>query len=284
MTNVPYRSPQCGRTNGVELCYDIFGADDADPMLMIMGLGAQMIEWDEDFCRELAARGFRVIRFDNRDVGQSTTMSSPYKLTDMADDVVGLMDLLWTSAHVVGASMGGMIGQELVIGFPQRVCSLISIMSSTGNPQLPPLTPEVEAWLALPPPATHDEFITRFIQTLRMLRVGSFRRMSPRMLVAPSVRLPAVSIRPAPHDKSRPFSAAGTASRARVCQGTDAGDSRRRRSNDTPRPRPRYCGFDCGCQTADDRGYGSCTSEFDVAADCECHRKSLARGEEAKRS
>jgi pimeloyl-ACP methyl ester carboxylesterase len=175
MTNVPYQPPQFGTANGIELCYDIFGDDDAEPMLMIMGLGAQMIAWDDDFCRELAARGFRVIRFDNRDVGQSSTMSSPYELRDMVDDVVGLMDLLRIKlAHVVGASMGGMIAQELAITFPQRVRSLISIMSSTGNPALPPLSSEFLALLASPPPPTQEEFVSRFTQTWKMFRVGSF--------------------------------------------------------------------------------------------------------------
>src|ERR1700753_4054597 len=114
MINIPYRAAQWAHANGIELCYDIFGAEDAHPMIMIMGLGAQMIEWDEEFCRELAACGFRVIRFDNRDAGQSTWMSSPYTLTDMANDVVGLMDHLdLKSAHIVGASMGGAVAQEL---------------------------------------------------------------------------------------------------------------------------------------------------------------------------
>jgi pimeloyl-ACP methyl ester carboxylesterase len=116
MTNVPYRGDQFGYANGVELCYDIFGAKDAEPMILIIGLGAQMIEWDDDFCKELAARGFRIIRFDSRDVGRSTWLSSPYDLTDMAADVIGLMKLLQIkSAHVVGASTGGAIAQELAL-------------------------------------------------------------------------------------------------------------------------------------------------------------------------
>jgi pimeloyl-ACP methyl ester carboxylesterase len=175
MTNVPYQPPRFGSVNGIELCYDIFGRDDAEPMLMIMGLGAQMIEWDDDFCKELAARGFRVIRFDNRDVGQSSSMESPYELSDMVADAVGLMDLLRIKmAHVVGASMGGIIAQELAITFPQRVRSLISIMSTTGNPELPPLSSEVMALLTLPPPATREEFISRFTQIWKVFRVGIF--------------------------------------------------------------------------------------------------------------
>ena len=122
-----------------------------------MGLGAQMIHWDDDFCRQLAARGFRVIRFDNRDIGKSSQLTggkrltpfellklrflkipvaAPYKLIDMAKDTVGLMDVLGIkSAHLVGASMGGMIAQEVALSFPQRVRSLTSIMSTTGNPE-----------------------------------------------------------------------------------------------------------------------------------------------------
>ena len=184
------------RTNGVDLCYEIFGNPDAEPMLLIMGLGAQMILWDDEFCRELAARGFRVIRFDNRDIGMSSKMTggkplkplellklrflkipvaAPYRLGDMADDTVGLMDALGIkSAHLVGASMGGMIAQEIAISYPQRVRSLTSIMSTTGSPKVPPPTREASAMLMAPPPTTKEEFLTRFAQTWKVLRVGSF--------------------------------------------------------------------------------------------------------------
>src|SRR5258708_6904985 len=150
------------RANGIDLCYEIFGDASAEPMLLIMGLGGQMILWDDDFCRQLAARGFRVIRFDNRDIGKSSRMTggkrltpiellklrflkipvaAPYNLRDMAEDTVGLMDALGIkSAHLVGMSMGGMIAQEIAILFPQRVRSLTSIMSTTGNPRIPPPT------------------------------------------------------------------------------------------------------------------------------------------------
>jgi len=184
------------RTNGIELCYETFGADDAEPILLIMGLGAQMILWYDAFCEQLAERGFRVIRFDNRDIGQSTRLSggkpltmtellklrflgipvtATYKLRDMADDVVGLLDHLGIkSAHLVGASMGGMIAQELALSYPDRVRSLTSIMSSTGNPKLPQPTREAAALLLRPPPTTLDEYIARFKQTWKILRVGSF--------------------------------------------------------------------------------------------------------------
>jgi pimeloyl-ACP methyl ester carboxylesterase len=193
---VPHQPPQMARTNGVDLCYEIFGADDAEPMLLIMGLGAQMILWDDEFCREIAARGFRVIRFDNRDIGKSSRMTggkplkpvellklrflkipvaAPYRLRDMADDTIGLMDVLHIkSAHLVGASMGGMIAQEIAISYPQRVRSLTSIMSTTGNPKVPPPTREASAMLMAPPPTTKEEFLKRFAQTWKVLRVGSF--------------------------------------------------------------------------------------------------------------
>src|SRR6266436_7397538 len=159
-----HQPPRIARANGIELCYEIFGDAGAEPMLLIMGLGAQMIHWDDEFCRQLAARGFRVIRFDNRDIGKSSRMTggkrlgavellklrflkipvaAPYRLIDMAKDTIGLMDVLGIkSAHLVGASMGGMIAQEVAISFPQRVRSLTSIMSTTGNPKVPPPTRE----------------------------------------------------------------------------------------------------------------------------------------------
>jgi pimeloyl-ACP methyl ester carboxylesterase len=191
-----HQPPQIARANGIDLCYEIFGDPNAEPMLLIMGLGAQMIHWDDDFCRGLAARGFRVIRFDNRDIGKSSRLTggkrltavellklrflnmpvaAPYTLNDMAADVIGLMDALHVkSAHLVGASMGGMIAQEIAIAFPQRVRSLTSIMSTTGNPKLPQPTREAMALLMAPPPATKEEYFARHAQTWKILRGGSF--------------------------------------------------------------------------------------------------------------
>src|SRR5689334_20505685 len=134
----------------VTLCYETFG-DPTDPaILLIMGLGTQMIAWREDFCRQLVDRGFFVIRYDNRDCGKSTSMegapittrelitkrvkSPPYTLAEMADDAIGLLDHLGIDkAHIVGASMGGMIGQHVAMRYPARVLSLTSIMSTTGG-------------------------------------------------------------------------------------------------------------------------------------------------------
>jgi len=191
-----HQPPQIAHANGIDICYEIFGEPNAEPILLIMGLGAQMIHWDDDFCRQLAARGFRVIRFDNRDIGKSGKMTggkrlsalellklrflkipvaAPYKLRDMAEDVIGLMDVLGIkSAHVVGVSMGGMIAQEIAISFPQRLRSLTSIMSTTGDPKVPGPTREAAAVLMAPPPATKEEYFVRFAQTWKVLRVGSF--------------------------------------------------------------------------------------------------------------
>jgi pimeloyl-ACP methyl ester carboxylesterase len=143
--------------NGIELAYQEVGDPQGEPLLLIMGLATQMLAWDERFCTLLAERGFRVVRFDNRDVGHSTKIDSagtprrtdmllgrrqtaPYLLRDMAADTTALMDYLEIgSAHLVGASMGGMIAQTVAIRRPDRVRSLVSMMSSTGN-----------RWLGLP--------------------------------------------------------------------------------------------------------------------------------------
>jgi pimeloyl-ACP methyl ester carboxylesterase len=189
-------SHQFIKANGVELCFEVFGATDAEPLILIMGLGAQMIHWDDEFCEQLADRGFRVIRFDNRDIGKSSRMSggervtlpdllqahaagkpipAPYTLSDMANDVIGLMDgLAIDSAHVVGASMGGAIAQELAITYPRRLRSLTSIMATSGDPNLPPPTPEAVAVLMTPPPATRNEYIANFVRNWRVLRGPNF--------------------------------------------------------------------------------------------------------------
>jgi pimeloyl-ACP methyl ester carboxylesterase len=139
------------KVGDVELCYEAFGPEDGEPLLLIMGLGTQMLGWNDDFCAGLAERGYRVVRYDNRDIGRSTHFSehppptplqlvrrqkaaAAYTLEDMADDAAGLMTALgWDSAHVCGASMGGMIAQALAAGHPERVRSLSSIMSTTGS-------------------------------------------------------------------------------------------------------------------------------------------------------
>jgi pimeloyl-ACP methyl ester carboxylesterase len=164
--------------NGIEIAYDERGKPNNPAILLIMGLGTQMIAWPEELCDGLAARGFRVVRFDNRDIGLSTKFEgakpvnlttlflrafiglpvrSPYTLSDMARDAVGLMDRLGIDrAHVVGASMGGMIGQIVAAEHPARVRSLVSIMSTSGARGLPTAKSEAMAALRKPRPDARD--------------------------------------------------------------------------------------------------------------------------------
>ena len=162
------------KANGVELTWDEWGDASHEAILLIAGLGTQMIRWTAPFSQELAGRGYRVIRFDNRDAGCSTHLSHrappdfgelaaalmngqapdvPYTLYDMAADAVGLLDALSIDrAHVVGRSMGGMIAQIMASEHAGRVLSLTSIMSSSGNPALPRAAPDAMAMMAAPAP------------------------------------------------------------------------------------------------------------------------------------
>ncbi len=188
--------PAKAAANGIELCWDSFGDRGKPPLLLIMGLAAQMIAWDDEFCAQLARRGYWVVRFDNRDIGLSTRfdaaglpdvpaafmaamqgrpVQAPYLLRDMADDAVGLMDALGiASAHVVGASMGGAIGQTLAIHHPSRLRSLTSIMATTGEPGLPPPTPQATAVLFKPTPLDEAGYFESYAQTWKVLRAGRF--------------------------------------------------------------------------------------------------------------
>jgi pimeloyl-ACP methyl ester carboxylesterase len=175
------------KANGVELEYETLG-DPADPvLLLIMGLGGQLTTWPTEFCDRLAARGFRVVRYDNRDAGLSTifhdqpapplaevfagTAKVAYPLSAMSEDAVGLLDALGVDkAHIVGVSMGGMIAQQLVIDHPDRVLSLTSIMSTTGNPAVGQAAPEIAAALAAPaPPATREAAIEGALAMQRLI-------------------------------------------------------------------------------------------------------------------
>jgi pimeloyl-ACP methyl ester carboxylesterase len=170
--------PRAALPNGIEIEYDTFGSDEDPALLLVMGFTAQMISWDEEFCRRLADGGRYIIRFDNRDSGLSTTLDGvevdlgqvmtaamtdqplpevPYTLSDMAADAVGLLDHLGVErAHVVGASMGGMIAQTVAIEHPTRVASLISVMSMTGELEYGQATPEAMTVLVTPPPPDRD--------------------------------------------------------------------------------------------------------------------------------
>lgn len=175
---------------GLEICYQSLGPDEAPTCLLVMGLGAQMIVWPDGLVSELLDRGFRVVRYDNRDVGLSSKstgpvpdvaalmaahamgepISAPYSLSDMAADAVGLLDHLDVdSAHVVGASLGGMIGQHLAIEFGDRVHSLTSIMSTTGAPDVEEADDEALALLLTPAPTDRKAAIDHNVELSRAL-------------------------------------------------------------------------------------------------------------------
>jgi pimeloyl-ACP methyl ester carboxylesterase len=176
--------PQIFTDAGITLEYDTFGSPDDPAVVLIMGFTAQMISWPEEFCRQIAAAGRFVVRFDNRDCGLSTKFDGvevdlgavmtalfennpesirgtvPYTLSDMASDVAQLMDgLNIQRAHIIGASMGGMIGQTFAIEHPDRTLTLTSIMSMTGEVEYGQSTPEAQAALLTPPPSDRDGYI-----------------------------------------------------------------------------------------------------------------------------
>ena len=156
----------------VTLAYEELGDAGATPLLLIAGLGSQLISWHEPLCEMLAERGLRVIRFDNRDSGLSTHMDGPYSLEDMAADAAGLLDVLGIeSAHVVGISMGGMIAQALAYEHPERVRSLVSLMSTTGERAASQPTPAAREALMRPRSTTPDEAEERSLDWIRV--VGS---------------------------------------------------------------------------------------------------------------
>jgi len=167
--------------NGIRIEYETFGEPDMPALLLIIGLGDQLISWDEELCRRLARNGHYVIRFDNRDSGLSTkideagvpdimkiiqalmkgeTINPPYTIEDMAADAVGLMDALGIQkAHICGMSMGGMIAQTIALNYPARVLSLISIYSGTGDPQDPQPKPEAMQFLLTRAPTEREAYI-----------------------------------------------------------------------------------------------------------------------------
>ena len=182
------------KANGLEIEYEVAGDPSAAPLLLIMGLGGQLVMWDDKFVAALADRGHQVIRFDNRDVGLSTKFDGvpapspaqlmaadgerpqvPYLLSDMADDAAGLLEALGLeSAHVVGASMGGMIAQQLAISHPTRVRSLVSIMSTTGRRGQRRATPEAMARLMTPAPTEREAYLDRAVESQRIMAGSGF--------------------------------------------------------------------------------------------------------------
>jgi pimeloyl-ACP methyl ester carboxylesterase len=183
---------QIAPSNGIELCYQEIGDPNGQPLVLVMGLATQMIAWQEGLCRLLAERGYRVIRFDNRDIGRSTKLdwagvpskvdlllgrraSAPYLLRDMAKDTVGLLDHLEIGqAHVVGASMGGMIVQQMAIDHPGRLLSMTSIMSTTGNRRSGQPSLKTFGLLLGNPPLTRNQVITRGVKTFKVIGSPGF--------------------------------------------------------------------------------------------------------------
>lgn len=191
--------------NGITIEYESFGDTKAPVVLLIMGLGAQLTLWPIELCEALVVRGFRVIRFDNRDIGLSmkfdaagvpdmaalmmATMSGrkpeiAYSLEDMANDAVGLLDALGIArAHVVGASMGGMIAQLVAAHHPQRTLSLTSIMSTTGNPAIPPARPDAMAVLTNRPATSERETLVNFlVNAARVIGSPAYPAKAERLL------------------------------------------------------------------------------------------------------
>jgi pimeloyl-ACP methyl ester carboxylesterase len=171
---------------GITLCYETIGDDADPPLLLIMGLGMQLVGWPDDLCEMIAGRGFRVIRFDNRDAGKSTHMAGrpptpaqmlrrripqqSYTLADMAQDAAGLLrEIDAAPAHVVGASMGGMIGQTLAANHPEVVRSLTSIMSTTGNRWKGQPALSTYRFLLAKPPATREAAIARTVKVFEAI-------------------------------------------------------------------------------------------------------------------
>jgi len=179
---------QFARVGELDIAYQTLGDPADPPLLLVMGLGMHLIHWDLELCRQLADRGFHIIRYDNRDAGRSTKIDapvpnlvramaglpieSPYLLRDMADDAFGLLDQLGIErAHVLGASMGGMIGQEMAIRRPDRVLSLASLMSTTGERRHG--RPKLRLWSLFVhrAPQRRDDYVEYFVRVFRM--VGS---------------------------------------------------------------------------------------------------------------
>ena len=188
------------RANGIELEYEITGPEQGDAVLLINGLGTQLISWPDSLVRGLADHGFRVIAYDNRDAGLSTRFDSagpadlagafaaarakqpvaaPYRLEDMADDAAGLLDALRiAAAHVVGSSNGGAVAQLFAIRHPDKTRSLVSIMATSGRRGLPRPSEAANAWLnkARPPRASREEYIAEAIETAQTIGSPGFPR------------------------------------------------------------------------------------------------------------
>lgn len=198
MTNqsVPAGDEALAQVNGIVIAHQVFGDPAAPPLMLISGLGGQMINWHETLCSQLALRGYRVIRFDNRDVGLSTkferagvpdiceltgaqergeAVQAPYSLKDVAEDAIGLLDVLEVeTAHVVGSSMGGRIAQMMAVDHPERIRTLTTIMATMGEPGFPPPKPEALEVLLTPTPADRAGYIESTVHGARVLSGPGF--------------------------------------------------------------------------------------------------------------
>ncbi len=187
-------------TNGVEMAYEVSGPENGEPLLLVGGLGVQIISWTQTFVDALVARGFRVIAYDNRDIGLSTKyddwgpadiksafgqarakekVAAPYTLEDMADDAAGLLDAINVEkAHIVGSSNGGAIAQTLAIRHPEKIATMISIMATSGRRGLPRPTGDVAEWLAKPrnPSGTREGAVEEAISTSHLIGSPGFPR------------------------------------------------------------------------------------------------------------
>ncbi|MBT5155804.1 MAG: alpha/beta fold hydrolase [Gammaproteobacteria bacterium] len=191
------------KANNLTIEFETFGEPDAKPLLLVMGLGAQMIAWDENFCQQLADAGHFVIRYDNRDVGLSTyfddhgvpdfkelavelmtkgSVEVPYTLDDMAMDGISLLDELGIEqAHICGASLGGMIVQAMAINHGNRILSMTSIMSTTGNPDLPPAHPEAMEALTSERADDPQHAMNRAVEVSKIIGSTGFERDEERI-------------------------------------------------------------------------------------------------------
>ncbi|MFH8411335.1 alpha/beta fold hydrolase [Streptomyces sp. NPDC018019] len=176
---------QFAHANGISICYETIGVPSNRPLLLIFGMYGQLIWWDDALCHQLAEEGFYVVRFDNRDSGRSQHLPSPphllrtalrltrpaYTLADMAEDALGLLDhLRLPAAHIVGASMGGMIAQVLALRHPSRALSLTSMMSTPGRPRISRCTkPSLLPYLLHRCPSDLDGYISTSTAMLRKL-------------------------------------------------------------------------------------------------------------------
>jgi pimeloyl-ACP methyl ester carboxylesterase len=184
---VSFSEERLAPVNGIEIAYQEMGDAGGEPLLLLMGLAVQMLGWEEELCALFAERGFRVVRFDNRDIGHSTKIdeagmptrldmmtgrrsTAPYLLTDMANDTFGLMDYLGIeSAHLAGVSMGGMIAQAMAIQRPERVLSLASMASTTGNRWVGMPSWKTFGTLLARYPKNRDAFVAQAVKTFRII-------------------------------------------------------------------------------------------------------------------